>query len=154
MPTKSREPCTLCEAPTFGPICETCKTNTTVAAALAELKSAMDDLDVIREQEKAAKRKRAAAEAVILYQSEVQELDKFSSPNTPISVTISDKHIVGYDPERWDELLKWAVDTNNGHIVQRRITDSRVWQLASEGVELPDGLELDTVRIVRPRRTG
>lgn len=57
-----------------------------------------------------------------------------------------------YDPEKWANIVKWAAETGNDHIVQRRLTDSRVVELVANGVALPDGLTLETYTKVSVRR--
>jgi hypothetical protein len=48
-----------------------------------------------------------------------------------------------YDPEKWPGIVKWAGETGNEHILQRRITDAKVVDLVANGVALPDGLSLE-----------
>jgi uncharacterized protein YlxW (UPF0749 family) len=59
-----------------------------------------------------------------------------------------------YTPELWPEIVKWAVASGNGHIVQRRLTDAKVIELVDNGVALPEGLSLESYTKMSIRRVG
>lgn len=59
---------------------------------------------------------------------------------------------VRYDPEKWSDIVKWAVTSDNLHIIQRRLTDAKILSLVTEGTALPDGLTLDNYTKVSFRR--
>lgn len=57
-----------------------------------------------------------------------------------------------YDPAKWSDVVKWAVETGNDFIVQRRLSDAKVVELFDGGVALPDGLSLENYVKVSIRR--
>lgn len=57
-----------------------------------------------------------------------------------------------YEPEKWPDIVRWAIDNDQLHIVQRRLTDSRVQDLIDSGVVLPDGLTTEAYPELGTRR--
>lgn len=57
-----------------------------------------------------------------------------------ITVTVRDKPRACYAPESWEGIVKWAGETGNAAVVQRRLTDKAVLELLDSGVDLPEGL--------------
>lgn len=57
-----------------------------------------------------------------------------------------------YDPEKWPSIVKWAGETGNEHVIQRRITDAKILDLVKNGVALPDGLSLEAFTKVSIRK--
>jgi hypothetical protein len=69
-----------------------------------------------------------------------------------ISVYLTDKCRATYDPERWAEIVKWAVESGRDYIVQRRLSDKKIESLIEEGVELPIGLGIEYYPDISHRR--
>lgn len=59
-----------------------------------------------------------------------------------VTLTRADKWRVEYDPEKWPDTMKWAIDSGYGHIVQRRLSVAPILELADRNVPLPDGIKL------------
>lgn len=58
-----------------------------------------------------------------------------------------------YDPDKWNNIIRWAVETGNEHVIQRRLTDKKCESLLKEGVAFPDGLTLENYTKISTRRT-
>lgn len=101
-----------------------------------ETKSAVEaDLKLVCE-------KIAGLESKVRHFSKTTGLKNFSGSG--LSITISDKMRPRYDPDHWKGIVRWAVDTNNDHIIQRRITGAKLEELVDNGVALPEGLTLES----------
>lgn len=48
-----------------------------------------------------------------------------------LSLSIKDELRISYDKDNWDGLIRWAADTGNIHIVQRRISEKPIKELMS-----------------------
>lgn len=77
--------------------------------------------------------------------------DKVTANN--ITVTVKQKWRAKYLPERWADVVKWAVDNGYDHIVQRRLSDGKVMELVDNGVTLPDGLTVEPYKDIDFRRS-
>jgi len=69
-----------------------------------------------------------------------------------LSVSIVQKDRAAYDPAEWPSIVRWAIETGNDHIVQRRLTDAKVLELVRNGVALPWGLTIEPYRDLRITR--
>jgi hypothetical protein len=55
-----------------------------------------------------------------------------------LSVSVKQSLRIGYDKEKWDDLVRWAAASGNSHIVQRRISERPVKELIDTlGHEFP-----------------
>lgn len=61
-----------------------------------------------------------------------------------LTVTLRHKFRAAYAPEKWADIVRWAVATNNEHVIQRRLSDRPVLELVDNGEKLPDGLTVST----------
>lgn len=68
------------------------------------------------------------------------------------SLSLRQKWRAKYEPDKWAGIVKWAVETGNDHIVQRRLTDAKVMELIDNGVALPDGLGVEAFTGLDVRR--
>lgn len=57
-----------------------------------------------------------------------------------------------YDPAKWPDVVRWAIERGYDHIVQRRLSDRKVMELVDANVPLPDGLSVESFREVRYRK--
>jgi len=117
---------------------------------LAELRELMDRIESLNTQLASLKKQRAAVEARIKRQAESDGLTSYSSDN--ITVSVRDDLVAGYDPDHWPELIRWAVSTNNEHVIQRRLSTKPICEIAANGTPLPDFIRLESVTRLNVRR--
>lgn len=70
-----------------------------------------------------------------------------------VSAAVRDKWRARYEPDRWGDIVKWAADTGNYSVVQRRLGDKAVMELVDAGTPLPDGLWAEADRVIEFRRS-
>lgn len=115
----------------------------------ARLDSEIDEreaaTDVLRKQREECK---AAIKGMMEVPGKGQ--DKATAAGLTFSMVTKDR--AKYDPGEWPNIVKWAVETGNDHIIQRRLTDAKVVELIANGVALPWGLTVESYRDVQVRR--
>lgn len=122
---------------------------TTVGELLTRLREAMDEIDALNAQLSEARARREEVERELLRRAENDGVDSYR--NDQITVTVTEKLRAKYDPDQWDNLLSWAVQTGNTHVIQRRLTDARIESLIIDGVEIP-GVTLEGYKKINVRR--
>ena len=70
-----------------------------------------------------------------------------------LTVTLRHKFRATYDPAKWTDIVRWAIDTHNEHIIQRRLSDRPVLELLDSGEKFPDGLTVSTYEDLDFRRS-
>lgn len=110
----------------------------------AELDQQIADLDA---QATALRGERETAKQAIMEYLREQGQDKATACGLTASVLTKDR--AKYDPAEWPNIVKWAVETGNDHIIQRRMTDAKVVELVRNGVALPWGLGVESYKEVR-----
>lgn len=105
------------------------------------------DVQDILNADLAASRKRAdELEQSILAEMERNGFDsdgsKFSDGG--MTVTRRTKWRAKYDPALWPQIVAWANESGNSHIIQRRLSDKPVMELIDCGVALPEGLSAES----------
>jgi len=123
-----------------------------VTDLLAELRAVIDRREVLAGQDKSLAERKSQLEHQLLAFHEETGLEKLSGAGMSIGFDTSAMR-TKYDPEKWREVLKWALDTGNDYIIQRKLTDSRVIELVKQGVALPTGLSLEPFVKMSVRRT-
>lgn len=78
-------------------------------------------------------------------------IDKASGSG--LTASLRDRMKAKYDPEKWEQIVAWAVSSGHDHIVQRRLTDAAVVELVTNGIVLPDGLSVESFTDIDVRRT-
>jgi len=68
------------------------------------------------------------------------------------TASISKKYRAGAEPEAWNDIYKWCVDTGNTHILHRALTAAKVGELIDNGVQMPKGLRMDPYEDLSFRR--
>lgn len=121
-----------------------------ISAALTALRETIDELEAVREREVELNKKRYAIERELLSIHESTGL--VAMANDYISVSVEDKDRATYAPDCWDDVLKWAVETGNMNIIQRRLSDAKVVALIGEGIPLPAGLGIEPYKKISHRR--
>lgn len=122
----------------------------TMGELLHEYRTVLDRLAELAAKEKSLTEARALLETELKQRAESAGVNAFSSDE--ISVTITEALRAAYDPEKWNDIVKWAVDTGNMHVIQRRLTDAKLEQLLLDGVPFPDGLRLEPVTKLNHRK--
>ncbi len=118
---------------------------------LSELRSIKDRGDELAEEQKKLSERRQQIEYALMDFHKTTGLASFSGAG--ISVFFDDEAMrATYDPEKWNEVCEWAVKTGNQHIIQRRLTDSKVLDLIDAGVALPAGLGVESYVKISIRR--
>lgn len=123
----------------------------TVEALLSELHSTMNEADDLNERLAVVKARRDQIERDLLAFHKTTGLTSFSGAGIGVTVDPSAMR-AGYDPEKWNDLVNWCAATGNQHLIQRRLTDSRVIDLWETTGALPEGLKLESYTKISVRR--
>lgn len=89
-------------------------------------------------------------ERFIIAQSEATGSKTFG--DAAVSVSISSDLRPAYDPEKWEDIVRWATATGNFGIVQRRLGDKVLKSILDSGGEIPPGVRFDPFTKVSVRR--
>lgn len=118
----------------------------TLSQLLAELRGVKDRKDQLNAQLSAEKKLEAAVKVAIRRRMAEQGMEKDGEKisGSGITVILRDKMRAVYDPSRWPEFVKWCTEHDYTHLIQRRITDSRVVELIDAGIALPEFLKVET----------
>jgi len=125
--------------------------NHSIGDLLAAFRAAHDHKD---ECDMALKRAREACDLLelkIKIAMDAQGTEKTSAHG--VTASIVTKWRAKYAPEKWSDLVKWAVANGYDYLIQRRLTDTKVMELVDRGVELPDGLSVESYKDINFRRT-
>lgn len=130
----------------------TTQSTTSVDAMLARLRTIIDANEELDRQKKELSDERQQIESDLMAFHKTTGLEKFSGSG--VSVTFDPTALrATYDPDHWPGILKWAVESGNGYIIQHRLSNAKVIDLFDQGVPLPEGLSLiDDLKII-VRRT-
>jgi hypothetical protein len=119
--------------------------DTTVAVdletTLISLRALRDRKDELNAELKSIGEQEDACERTLLDWHKATNLQSVKGGGLTVSFK-ADFH-AKYSPELWPEIVKWAVETGNDHIIQRRLGDAKVIELVDNGIALPDGLTLE-----------
>ncbi len=121
-----------------------------VDAMLTELRSIVDQSDALNDQLSALSERKREIERGLIAFSEDSGLTSFATEG--MSITVKEKTRAKYDPERWEELVGWAVANDKTYLIQRRLTDAKVVDMVDNGEPLPEGLSLEPFAQVIYRR--
>lgn len=113
----------------------------TIGEMIKGLRDVVDARDSLSNQDSELARQEAELKYQLQCKAQEQGVPGFKSPDG--SFTVAEDLRAKYCPEAWDSIVKWAVESGNSHIIQRRMTDARVKALMLEGTVLPDGLTLE-----------
>lgn len=122
-----------------------------IGELLAAFRAAQDHKD---DCDSALKRAREACDVLelrIRLAMESQGTEKTSAHG--VTASIVTKWRAKYTPEKWGDLVKWAAHNGYDYLIQRRLTDSKVMELVDNGVELPDGLSVESYKDINFRRS-
>lgn len=118
----------------------------------ARFKELQDRKDELQAQLKEVNKDIEEAEHQIGEYMAAESLDKLSANG--ITLYYKDKARARYEPEKWGELVAWAVRVGRTDLVQRRLSDAKVLELMDSGQEMPDGLTVEFYKSLEFRRSG
>lgn len=123
---------------------------------LTEKRRLQDAIDAINRELSEAKRVNDDLERQILDAMTAQGMTEDGAKLTAggITVTRKTKWRAKYEPEKWEAVHKWLVDSGYGYCIHRRMTDSKIMELVDSGVALPDGLGVESYTDLDFRRVG
>jgi phage shock protein A len=130
---------------------------TTVAApnvgeTLTRLRAVRDEMEGLNSELSKLESEKSQLEAALMHAHEEQGVDSFKGGG--LTVSFAQAFRAKYEPEKWTSIVKWAVETGNEHLIQRRLTDTKVVELVDGGIALPDGLNLEGYTKISVRRVG
>ena len=125
-------------------------TETNIGQMLDDLRDVLDQTDELNGELSRLKKRRYAIEAAIREDSERTGNQQYG--NDRLSVSVKEDMVASYDPALWGELIAWAVETNNQHIIQRRVSTKPVVELIDNGVELHPGIKIEPQTKLNVRR--
>lgn len=121
-----------------------------VGDLLESLCETMGEIDELDSQTKVLKDRRRWIEGELLKQANAQGVSSFADES--ISVSIKEQTIASLDAEHFEDIVRWAVESENFGILQKRLGTRCALDLASNGESLPPGIDFDTIQKVSPRR--
>ena len=125
-------------------------TTATPVELLTELRSIIDQREALADQDRQLGARKREIELTLMGVANSTGLESFTGGG--IRVGFSDKFRAVYNPEKWSDVVRWAVETNNTQIIQRRTSDAKIIDLHDSGVALPEGLTLESYRDISVRR--
>lgn len=123
-----------------------------VQSLLAELHQLSGHIDELNAELARCNKRWAVIEQSLLDFSNANGIDSFRGAGITVSFDTSAFRAT-YAPERWVDVVRWAVASGNEHIVQRRLTDKKVIDLVDAGIALPEGLNLEQFTKISVKRT-
>jgi hypothetical protein len=123
----------------------------TMQNVLGELREVIDERERLATADRELSKRREALERELLAFHEDSGLDSLAGAGLSVSFDAAAMR-AKYEPERWADIVRWAVTTGHDHIIQRRLTDAKVLDLIENGVELPPGLTVENYTKLSVRR--
>ena len=117
---------------------------------LIEYRKVIDEKEILAQQEKILNQRKHDLEFHLMAFAKSQGLESFEDDS--IRVHISEALRIRYEPELWSEIVKWAVDSGNDYIIQRRLNDTKILELIENGTPIPEGLAVDPYTKISHRR--
>jgi hypothetical protein len=125
-----------------------------INALLVKYRDALDHKDEVEAALSAAKRQCEAIEFEI--RSALEQTGQWTPGakvgTDGITCTVCTKWRAKYEPEKWKDIVKWAVETGNEHLIQRRLSDKPVMEIIDTGGTLPEGLSVQPFDELKFRR--
>lgn len=122
-----------------------------VSVLLAELRGLIDERERLAEEDRRLSKRKSEIESSLLSFHDASGLEQMAGAGLTVRFDPAATR-VRYDPEKWDSVVAWAVQTKNFQIIQRRTSDAKVMSLIEEGVALPEGLSIETFTGISVRR--
>src|SRR5688572_1521470 len=100
-------------------------------AVLTELRSVIDARERLAAEDRALAKRREELESSLLSFHDETGLDSLSGAGLSISFDSAAMRCK-YEPDLWASIIRWAVDSGNDFIIQRRLTDAKVLDLIAQ----------------------
>lgn len=118
---------------------------------LTRLRNVMDEQDTTNQRLAELRADRDSIEAKLLDLHKTTKLTTFANDALTVSVAPNTMR-VGYEPEKWDGIVKFFVEAGRTDLVQRRLSEGKILELLDSGAPLPDGLKFDGYTKISVRR--
>jgi hypothetical protein len=118
---------------------------------LLKFKERKDALDEAEAVAKAIRAEASELEDQILEVLNTLDLDSVAIDG--ISAKRVTKWRAKYVPDQWSAIVSWAVANGYDYLVQRRLNDTKVLELVDGGIQLPEGLSMETYTDLSFRRS-
>lgn len=99
-----------------------------IGKELTEMRRLLDDKERLNAELSDINKEIAKIERRLSEYCEKVGVDQIKADGV-LSVTVKKILRIGYDKDRWNNLVEWAASTGNTHIVQRRISERPVMEL-------------------------
>jgi hypothetical protein len=123
---------------------------TDIGGLLAELRSVIDQREQLAQQDRDLSRRKTEIEQQLKHWHAETGLDAVKGNG--LNVSFKQSMRAKYEPEKWADIVRWAVATGHDYIIQRRLSDAKIEDLALNGTALPDGLTLEGYTDLSTRR--
>ena len=123
-----------------------------VATNLDRLRTIIDDREALAKDDRTLQEEAKGIEAFLIRLSKSLGTDIFRSPRLTLTVKAVTRYIV--DPERWEDFYKWAVKTNNMHVLFKRASGAPFDDMIKAGSGVPDMVTMEDYDKASCRRTG
>lgn len=125
---------------------------TNIGELLADLRNVRDQKDKLNEALGALAKQELAIKAKAMAYHEATGLSQIGDER--LTVSFAAKMRPRVDPEKWEAVMRWAVDTGNWHILYKQLCQDKVVELATSGTALPDGMTIEGFTDWRVTRKG
>lgn len=121
-----------------------------VSGLCTELRSVIDAREKLAAEDKALSKRKADLERQLLDYHDSSGLDHIRGGG--LTIAFAEDVRASVDPERWEGVQKWAVESGHGHILYRQLSNAKVAELIENGVPLPEGLTVTPYTKINVRR--
>lgn len=121
-----------------------------IGDVLDEYRGVIDQIDELNASLKALREQKERLESQIIEAAEKSGVTEFANDN--LKATIREDFVASYDPAQWTDMVRWAVETHNEHIIQRRLSTRPVTELIDSGHALHPGIVLQPQTKINVRR--
>lgn len=118
---------------------------------LTELRDILDQREELARQDKELSGRKAEIERQLIDYHDRSGLEQIAGGGLTVRFDPAATRC-RYEPERWPDIVRWAVATDNVHIIQRRMTDAKILELVTNGTALPEGLTVESYTALSVRR--
>lgn len=122
-----------------------------IGAKLSQYRAVWDLREAIGALDKRLAAREAELESTLTRHAHDQGLESLTGGGVSVSFDPTAMRAT-YDPQKWRDICRWAGETGNDFIIQRRLTDAKVMSLVDAGIALPDGLGVESYTKVSARR--
>ena len=110
----------------------------------------LTELDEHRATEKQLNSRKAELQAEVMRRCDSESIDKLSGNG--ITLSIREKPVVKISGD-WDEIVKALTESGHSYLIQRRVSAGKLQEEMDNGLRLPEGVSIETIREVGHRRS-